>query len=153
MKLAIIFYHPKNPLNLADVASLAASQRAPLYVVKRPGLDPAGLLRERPPRLELHFHDTLEEVATALGSGWGYIVLETYGDRLLHETPLPAERVALVVGAEDYGIPREEAAKLPEPKVYARIPSAVYGMSYNVATTVAMALYEVKRRAATGGTP
>jgi len=39
---------------------------------------------------------------------------------------------------------------LEKPLVAAKIPTAVQGMSYNVAATVAMALYEVVRRLRAG---
>ncbi len=158
MKLYIVFYHPKNPLNLLDVASIAAWKRAVLYVVARPGLDPSTLMREPPPRLQMKVVSSLEELAAELGDDTFYLVLETYGTTLLGEIELSSrEKLAIVLGAEDYGIPPEAAGKLPQERmVVARIPSAVQGMSYNVASTLAMAIYEVERQralAAKGGTP
>ena len=96
--------------------------------------------------------DSLDEVVRMLPSDTFYVVLETYGLRFLHEAEIPLENhIAIVVGAEDYGIPEEAVAVIPEQsRVVARIPGAVQGMSYNVASTVAMAVYEVERRLAAG---
>jgi len=126
--------------------------------VARPGLDPSMLIREPPPRLRMKILLSLEELAAELGDDVFYLVLETYGTVLLSEVDLSSmEKLALVLGAEDYGIPPEEVGKLPKERtVVARIPSTVQGMSYNVASTLAMAVYEVERQRALaprGGTP
>lgn len=145
----IVFYHPKNPQNLSDVASIAASLRVPLYVVRRPG---AQYSFQAPPRARIIYVDDPSEVR-GLPEGTVFLVLETYALRYMNEVEIP-EKVALVVGAEDYGIPEKEAAKLPGKVVTAKIPVAVMGMSYNVVVTVSMAVYEIKRRLALrGGSP
>ncbi len=75
-----------------------------------------------------------------------FIVLETYGTRYLNEIEAQPDRdVVLVVGAEDYGIPINEVAKLPH-SIVARLPTSVEGMSYNVVSSLVMAIYELKRR-------
>ncbi|ABM80721.1 TrmH family RNA methyltransferase [Hyperthermus butylicus] len=143
MELSIIFYHPKNPQNLQDVAVIAYSANARLYVVRRPGTDYR--LESLPDyvRSNMVFVDSVEEVVK-LASADKYIVLEVYGDKLLSEVE-PAEKTALIIGAEDYGIPRTVLEKIPEPRDLVVIPVGVEGMSYNVVASLVMALYELKR--------
>lgn len=75
------------------------------------------------------------------------LLLETYANKLITEVSIePSKSVVLVFGAEDYGIPPNEAEKLGE-REELLIPVAVEGMSYNVVASIVMALYEVKLRA------
>ncbi len=146
MKLAgIVFYHPKNPQNLLDVASIAAIRRVPLYVVKRPGQLYEIMQR---PGLHVEWLEDIEELRDHVQPEDMILVLETYGLRYLHETDLAsAKRLWIVVGAEDYGIPPDEAARLPGRRVVAKIPIAVQGMSYNVVVSLSIAVYEAERQA------
>ena len=80
-----------------------------------------------------------------------YIVLETYGRRLLNELEISKDKqIVMVLGAEDYGIPLDVAEKLPGERVYVKIPVTVLGSSYNVVSSLVMALYEIYRRLIAG---
>ena len=147
MKLCgIVFYHPKNPQNVADLASLAAHKRSRLFIVPRPGQEPPVPSMVRGSVVVI---SDLAETGRYLDKAV-FLVLETYGVRYLHEVELDSECIVIVVGAEDYGVPRDELGKLPGPYVIARIPVAVQGMSYNVVMSAAIAIYELERRLRAG---
>ncbi|RLE57674.1 MAG: hypothetical protein DRJ40_00195 [Thermoprotei archaeon] len=141
MTLHVVMYHPKNLKNIIDVAKLVSEVGGELIVVERPRATyTTTQLRN------IKVIRDLGELPKQLGRDTTYIVLETYGTQYLHEVEIPKTgNIAIVVGAEDYGIPREEVGKLPRAKVV-KIPCRVQGMSYNVVTVVAMALYEVMRQ-------
>ncbi|BES82033.1 TrmH family RNA methyltransferase [Pyrodictium abyssi] len=145
MEINVVFYHPKNPQNLHDVAALAASLRANLYVIPRPGVDYKLEMLQYRARTRLKIVQSMAEAVNSIGDAV-YTVLETYGDRYLHEIEIDGDKVAVIIGAEDYGVPRHVLDSLEKPIVVAKIPTAVQGMSYNVAASLAMALYEVVRR-------
>ena len=149
MKANVVFYHPKNPQNLHDVAALAASLRASLYVVPRPGVDYKLEMLQGRVRTRLRIVQSIEEAENEIGDAL-YIVLETYGDKYIHEVEINNERVAIIIGAEDYGVPQHVLGSIGKPTVVAKIPTAVQGMSYNVAASLAMALYEVVRKLQSG---
>ena len=147
MKLCgIAFYHPKNPQNVADLASLAAHKRSRLFIVPRPGQEPPVPSMVRGSIVVI---SDLAEIGRYLDRA-GFLVLETYGVRYLHEVELSGECIVIVVGAEDYGVPKDELGKLPGSYVIARIPVAVQGMSYNVVMSAAIAIYELERRVRAG---
>lgn len=140
MKLLLVFYHPKDPKNVEDIALVAERLGAELLVVPRPHGPSLDGLRGRFETL------SLEELVERV-KGCYRVLVETYGFSYLDEAPIDcsAACIALFLGAEDYGIPRH-VADLLEPHVVARIPMAVEGMSYNVASSAVMALYEVVSR-------
>ena len=136
-RIVLLFYHPKDPKNVEDIAKIASSTGAELLVVPRPG----------GPRLEPQGYKlvSLEEAVKEL-SGCFKVLLETYGFQYLDEAKVDCgDCVALILGAEDYGVPRHIADML-EPHVVARIPMRVEGMSYNVASSATMGLYEIVSR-------
>jgi tRNA (cytidine/uridine-2'-O-)-methyltransferase len=149
MKLCgIIFYHPKNPQNVADLASLAAHKRSPLIVVPRPGGEHIAVAET--PRHHIIQAASLREATEKLPGNTLYLVLETYGKRYITDISFENEDcIALVLGAEDYGIPPSMLDSLPRHLV-AKIPVAVQGMSYNVVVSAAIALYELERKAKAG---
>ncbi len=136
-RILLVFYHPKDPKNVEDIARVSRSIGAELIAVPRPG----------GPRLEegLARLATLEEVLGEVRSCYR-ILLETYGFTYLDEARVECgECIALFLGAEDYGVPRH-IADVIQPHVVARIPMRVEGMSYNVASSAVMALYEIVSR-------
>ncbi|MET1101477.1 MAG: TrmH family RNA methyltransferase [Pyrodictiaceae archaeon] len=143
MDLAIIFHHPKDLRNLADVARIAARLGARLLVVSRPG---------RPDIIDYavnsgaYVASSLEEAIRLLGSDYELVVLESYGDTCIEEYEPSTERIALIIGAEDYGVPRQLIERLPVRPVIAKIPMAVQGMSYNVVVALAIALMIVTHK-------
>ena len=140
MRVVILFYHPKDPKNVEDIARVASRLGVELLVVPRPGGPSLGGVEPRPRIV------SLGEAAELL-RGCFKVLLETYGFRYLDEVGLDCEAgcVALLLGAEDYGMPRHVAEALGVDEV-ARIPMAVEGMSYNVASSAVMGLYEVFAR-------
>lgn len=140
LRVVLLFYHPKDPKNVEDIARVASRLGAELLVVPRPG-GPSLEGVEPRPRIV-----SLEEAAEEL-RGCFKLLLETYGFRYLDEVELDCGRgcIALILGAEDYGFPRHLAEALGVDEV-ARIPMAVEGMSYNVASSAVMGLYEVYSR-------
>ena len=137
-RLIILFYHPKDPKNLEDIAAMAERLGGETLAIPRPG---GPRVEETRARIV-----SLEE-ARRLVEGCHRILLETYGLTYLDEAEIDcgAQCITLILGAEDYGVPRHVAEAL-EPHTIARIPMAVEGMSYNVASTAAMALYEIVSR-------
>lgn len=92
------------------------------------------------------FLNSLEEIVDREPDSL-FIVLETYGTKYITEIEIHGlSSIVLIIGAEDYGIPISEASKLPR-SIIARLPVSVEGMSYNVVSSLVMALYELKRRA------
>ena len=138
--ITLLFYHPKDPKNVEDIARVSERLGVELLVVPRPG----GPSLEG---LEVGFKSVSLEEAIRMLKRCYRVLVETYGFRYIDEAPIDcdAECIALILGAEDYGVPRHIADML-EPHVVARIPMAVEGMSYNVASSAVMALYEVIAR-------
>jgi len=89
--------------------------------------------------------ESLSELAQFIPSNAKILVLETYASRLLNETRICSiqDVCFIVVGAEDYGVPREVLDRLPGDKFLVKIPVAVEGSSYNVVASLVMALYQV----------
>jgi tRNA (cytidine/uridine-2'-O-)-methyltransferase len=142
MRISISFYHPKNPQNLWDVAAIAEYLNANLYVIPRPSIDYKLDRLPESMRKKIRFLSNLAELKSYEPKA-EYIVLETYGDKLITELSVSCGRdIVLIVGAEDYGIPPESLSVLDNYTVYL-IPVAVEGMSYNVVTSIIMAIYEI----------
>ncbi len=115
-----------------------------LYVVARPRTEYKLEMLPEKVRNRIRFLSSLEKITNYEPNSL-FIVLETYGTRYLNEIEVqPSQDVVLVIGAEDYGLPLNEAAKLPH-SVVARLPTNVEGMSYNVVSSLVMAIYELKR--------
>lgn len=127
---------------------------AALLIVQRPDSE-AHKRAVYPNGLRVEVYESIEAYAAARQHRVVYIVLETYGSVRVDRLAGHCQRTncVLVVGAEDYGIPLEEAEKLPGERIYARLPTAVWGMSYNVASAVAMAVYELFVRKPIRGIP
>ena len=142
MDLVLVLYHLKNPRNVSDIAALANSLGAEVILVRRPDAQQAlSGVRQA---------DSLSEAVTGYCSrGYRVLVLETYGEPVERVIKgLGAGGVVVLVGAEDYGIPREEIEALKAQGCSvsaARLPMAVPATSYNVASSVAMLLYVLKK--------
>ncbi len=150
MNIMVIFYHPKNPQNIHDLAFILSHLNIELLVVKRP--DTEYNLSSLPQKYlkKVHILESLEE-AIKMTMPALYLVLETYADKHLDKVLEEAlekylsNKLVILVGAEDYGIPFSEVKKIPEPVYIAKIPVAVQGASYNVVVATIIALYEVAR--------
>lgn len=140
-----MFYHPKNHLNLHDAAYITYSIGSVLYVVPRSKVEYKLEILPEKIRNRIRIIGSIDEVTRYEPDSF-YIVLETYGIRYLSEVRIPYDRnVVLIIGAEDYGVPRDELSTLPH-HVVAKLPVSVEGMSYNVVASLVMALYELKRK-------
>jgi len=130
-KIVVVFYHPKDPANVEDMKRIVEDLGGDLLIIPR-----KGVLEDHPNAV------SLEEAITRV-SVCKKILLETYGFNRLDEIGLECGKcIAIIVGAEDYGVPPAIGEKF-SPDVVARIPMAVEGMSYNVVSTVVMALAEI----------
>ncbi len=140
-----MFYHPKNHLNLHDAAYIAYSTGSILYVVPRPRVEYKLEMLPGKIRNRIRIINDINEVTRHEPDSF-YIVLETYGIKYLGEVEVPEDkRIVLVIGAEDYGVPRDALSALPR-YVVAKLPVSVEGMSYNVVASLVMALYELRRK-------
>ncbi|MET1128047.1 MAG: TrmH family RNA methyltransferase [Thermoproteota archaeon] len=154
MELFVVFFHPKDPRNVADVASLVKFLRGSLYVVRRPG-SPSPIVERlmMSGGTSVKEYETIEEVLKEVSQATIHVILETYGEmdlRDLCKRLLDSGMhggVAVYIGAEDYGIPPQTVSKVRErfgSRAYTvRIPVAVAGMSYNVVVSLSIALYEI----------
>jgi len=141
LRLVVVAYMLRDERNLGDIAAIASSLGAECLVVERPG----------GPGAPMGCRSVSAGELRGLLGGCRVVVLETYGDRLVTDGLPCGGCVAVVVGAEDYGVPRELAAGLGA-DVYL-IPVAVEGMSYNVVSSLVMALYELARSCKSGDGP
>ncbi len=133
MRLVVVAYMLRDERNLSDIASISSMLGAECVCVERPGGPPA------PKGCRAVDGGGL----TAALRGCRVVVLETYGERLVVEGLPCGGCLAVVVGAEDFGVPRGLADELGA-EVY-QIPVAAEGMSYNVVSSLVMALYELAR--------
>ena len=130
-KIVVVFYHPKDPANVEDMKRIVEDIGGDLLIIPR-----KGVLEDHPNAVSL-------EEAIARISACEKVLLETYGFDRLDEVDLECGKcIAIIVGAEDYGVPLAISEKF-SPNVVARMPMAVEGMSYNVVSTVVMALTEI----------
>ena len=144
MRISILFYHPKNHLNLHDAAYVAYSVGSMLYVVPRPQTDYKLEMLPDKIRNRIIMLDKLADIVNYESDSLT-IILETYGTRYLSELDLnDVDKIVLGIAAEDYGIPYKELATLHD-YIVAKLPLSVEGMSYNVVSSLVMALYELKR--------
>ena len=130
-KIVVVFYHPKDPANVEDMKRIVEDLNGDLLIIPR-----KGVLEDHPNAVSL-------EEAIARISACEKVLLETYGFEHLDDVNLECSKcVAIIVGAEDYGVPPTVGEKFL-PDAIARVPMAVEGMSYNVVSTVVMALTEI----------
>ncbi len=140
-RLRILLYHPKNPRNLRDAAALANTVNAELAVVHRPGVD------LQYPR-DVKVYSNLSEAIEGFTS---IVFFETYGkpfDQIIEVFDM-GDSLALVFGAEDYGIPLAEIERVKSVVgnvAVARLTASTPMMSYNVVSSIAIALYVLKKK-------
>ncbi len=137
----VLMYKLKNVQNIVDIAEICRLVGASPWLVPR-----EDSVLELPSNINV-VH-SLERAVECVGRDLTYLVLETYGDRFLSELPdeVFLGETCLVVGAEDFGFPESEVSKLPRAYV-AKIPVGVQGASYNVVSSLVMALEEARLRA------
>ncbi len=138
MRIIVVFYHPKNPQNVRDLLNICRHVGAELIIIPRPSFSyNANVLAVR----------SLDEAISKAPLRSPILVLETYAKKLISECVKELcnkDSIVVLLGAEDYGIPLEEIAKLPSDRVVlCRIPMSVSGASYNVVSSFVMLLYEL----------
>lgn len=139
----IVFYHPKDYENVRDVICVAKSLGiSKIAIVKRPGIECSRITV-----WGVRLFDSLDDVIKAY-QGLKYIVLETYGfsDMSLLRNSC-GKRLGVILGAEDYGIPRHIVESIPD-KLIIRLPMKVASASYNVVTALVILLYELMKQCA-----
>jgi len=135
-------YKLKNIQNIKDIADICLNIGAQAWLVLREDVTYSDI----PPNV--HTVISLEEAVNNIGRDITYIVLETYSNRYLSELPddILKSDLCLVVGAEDIGFPESEISKLPPNTYVAKIPMGIQGMSYNVVSSLVMAIEEITLR-------
>ncbi len=133
----IIMYKLKNVKNILDIAEISYNVGAVPVLVLREDFQEVEQVKNR-----VVLYDNLEELLKEVGNR-KVIVLETYGDKYVHELELgPDEEVCIMVGSEDLGVPEDEVKKLPNYEVV-KIPMLIQGTSYNVVSSLVMLLQEL----------
>jgi tRNA G18 (ribose-2'-O)-methylase SpoU len=94
-----------------------------------------------------HAADPLAVVAALRAAGWRIVALElsTASVDLAHWPVAPHDRICLVLGAEDAGVPQ---ALLDAADATVHIPMRGHNSSMNVATACAIAAWEIGRKLA-----
>ena len=146
--LRVALVEPEIPPNTGNIARLCAAARVPLHIVGVAGfrLDDRAVRRaglDYWPEVELHRHRDLAALAEAL-PGAGFVYLTTKAERRYTDWEFAGDE-CLVFGRETRGLPedvlranRERCLTIPmlNPRV----------RSLNLATSVAIVLYEALRQ-------
>lgn len=146
--LSVALYEPEIPPNTGNVARLCAAVGVPLHIVGPTGfrLDDRAVRRaglDYWPEVELHRHRDLDALGAALPAA--RFVYFTTKAQIPHTEWLFAPSDCLVFGPETRGLPAELLRAHPTSCV--RIPILNPRVrSLNLATAVAIALYEALRQ-------
>ncbi len=144
---AIALYSPRIARNVGAIGRVCAATGAVLHVI-RPipfQLDDKALRRagmDYWAHVDLRVHDSFAEFAEAAGEGvW---LFTTHGSRSHVDAPYAAGD-CLLFGNEPHGVPDDVRAAVPSGR-HLRVPMpGPAGRSLNLATTVAVGLYEALR--------
>ena len=134
----VIMYKLKNLKNIEDIVQICkANNIKPIYIQRED--------IEIPNIEDILYYRDIEEAYKSIDDGnIKYVVLETYGDKYVNEIDLSSSDIAIIVGAEDIGIPKDELVKIDSSRVQVvRIPMNIQGTSYNVVTSLVMLITEV----------
>ncbi|MEX2572615.1 MAG: tRNA (cytidine(34)-2'-O)-methyltransferase [Gemmatimonadota bacterium] len=144
---SIALYEPEIPPNAGNVARLCAATASPLHLIGRlgfsfrhPGARRAGM--DYWDQVDPHRHLNFDEFQRVVGPAriWGF---STHSARDLWSADFQ-EGDVLLFGPESRGLPPELLARL-EPRTL-RIPMVAAARSLNLATAVAIGLYESLRQ-------
>lgn len=144
----IILLHPRIPQNAGAIARLAAATHSRLTLVRPLGFrtDQATVRRaglDYWEQAEVAVADHLDEAIEQCTGDVYY--LSRYGQRTIWEAEYSPE-TAFVFGSEDEGLPEEIKSDVP-PDHILRIPiSNPHVRSLNLATSVAIVIYEALRQ-------
>lgn len=137
----IVLYHPKDYENVRDIICVAKSLGiSKIAIVKRSKSEyPYDIASE------IQLFNSLNDIVKAY-KDLKYIILETYGSSDISLLRGSCEkRLGIILGAEDYGIPRYIAELVPD-KLIIRLPMKVASTSYNVVTALVVLLYELRKQ-------
>jgi tRNA (cytidine/uridine-2'-O-)-methyltransferase len=145
--LGVALYEPEIPPNAGAVARLCAATGAPLHMIGRLGFSFSHPAARRAAmdyweQVTLHRHVNFDDFLVAL-PGQRVWMLSTHGTRSHWDAEFAAGDV-LLFGPESRGLPAEMLARDPERVL--RIPMRPDVRSLNLATSVAITLYEALRQ-------
>ncbi len=143
----VALYEPEIPANAGAVARLCAASGAPLHLIGRLGFSFRHPAARRAgmdywDRVKVVRHIDFADFRTAVGASriW---MLSTHGQRIVWDASFDASDV-LLFGPESRGLPGELLAADPAHSL--RIPMRDPVRSLNLATSVAITLYEALRQ-------
>ncbi len=133
----IVMYKLKNVKNIIDIVEISYNIGAVPVLILREDFQEVEQIKNK-----VVIYENIEELLREIGNR-KVIVLETYGDKYVHELDLrPGEDVCIMVGSEDLGVPEDEVKKLPNYDIV-KIPMLIQGTSYNVVSSLVMLLQEL----------
>lgn len=140
MIITVLFYHPKDIKNVIDIHNLLNSINGKLIIIPR---------NENPEVIEYCYKSGIETYLNfdkflEVYRDRKFLILETYGNKFIQEVNVN-ENSIIVLGAEDYGFPKELLNKIPDYEVV-KIPMGIQGGSYNVVTCLVILIYEILRQ-------
>lgn len=149
--LHIVLYHPEIPHNTGAAGRLAVATASRLHLIRPLGfsLDEKHLRRtglDYWPHVDLRVWDTLEELEAAAEPGTRFWYLSTKAQHSLWEPTLPlSDGDYFVFGPESRGLPESLLSAHPDSALRIPMPGP-HARSLNLATSVAITLYEALRR-------
>ncbi|NPA69311.1 MAG: TrmH family RNA methyltransferase [Crenarchaeota archaeon] len=130
----VILYKLKNRKNIEDIINICRNINIDVIYIAREDVEYV------PENIKVF--RSIEECLREIENVDQYIILETYGDKYLSEIEFK-DKICIIVGAEDLGIPEREVEKFPRERTYVvKIPMGRYGSSYNVVTSLIMMFTE-----------
>lgn len=149
--LHIVLYHPEIPHNTGAAGRLAVATATRLHLIRPLGfsLDEKHLRRtglDYWPHVDLKIWDSLEELEAAAAPEAHFWYLSTKAHHSLWEPQLPlSDGDYFVFGPESRGLPESLLEAHPERALHIPMPGP-HARSLNLATSVAITLYEALRR-------
>ncbi len=119
-----------------DITSICRDIGARLIVIPRPS---SSFDLKYLSSLGIDIADSLSFIKQYIDKGYQIVVLETYGSISIDLFKPSSDRIVVVLGAEDYGLPKDEISKLG-PADIVRIDMAIDGFSLNVVSALVIFL-------------
>jgi tRNA (cytidine/uridine-2'-O-)-methyltransferase len=143
----VALFEPEIPPNAGAVARLCAATGAPLHLIGRLGFSFSHPAARRASmdyweQVEVHRHVNFDDFLAAV-PGRRVWMLSTHGTRPHWDADFASDDV-LLFGPESRGLPAELLARDPDRVL--RVPMRSEARSLNLATAVAVALYEALRQ-------
>lgn len=145
----VALYEPEIPQNAGAVARLCAATGADLHLIGRMGFSLQHPAAKRAgmdywEQITMHRHIAYADFAAAASSVW---MLSTHARRTVWDARFAPGDV-LLFGPESRGLPKELLARNPQRTL--RVPMLPGARSLNLATAVAISLYEALRQTQAG---